>query len=493
MSTTLRATAISGLRWTLLNTVGERLLSFGTTMALARLLDPEHFGLYALAFVAIDTFQVFKNLGLDAALIQRTSRVEEAADTAFLVLPVIGLSLFGLLFVLAPRLAAWLGNPEVAAPMQALGAVLVFMSIGNVPAALVQKAMRFDIRTTANLSGMAVYAVLAVVLARLGWGVWSLVAAYLSRWAVTMPIQWIRSGWRPRWRFNAGLLREMLHFSKYVVGAWLVGLLMLNVDRIAIGRWLGATQLGYYTLCLGLANIVMSQLSVQVYQVAFPAFARARQAPELLRRGVLKLLKYLLLLALPVAALLVAAPRELLRVAYGPRWETAAPLLQVLAVGGLLQAVRAGLEPVLLGCGRSSAVFRLNLLQLLLLTGGVVAMAMAGRPVGVAWAVVVAAAVPLAINLALVLREVGLRSAQLLDHLRPVAFSGLAMAAVLAAATGARGELGAWASVPWLWLAGLAAASGLVYGVGVVRWDPPVARELVQLVRPAPANAVPGA
>ena len=488
MSRTLHARTMSALRWTMINTVGERVLSFGTTMVLTRMLDPAHFGLYALAFVVIDSFQIVKNLGLDAALIQRQDRVEEAADTALMVLPVIGMAFFGLLYAVAPTVAVWLGNPEVGRPLQVLGLVLILMSVGNVPLALVQKAMRFDIRTIANLSGMTAYAVLAVTLAKRGFGVWSLVMAYLIRWLVSIPIQWMLLGWTPRWRFDGRLLREMLQFSKYVVGAWIVGLLAMNVDKLSVGRWLGATQLGYYTLCLGLANIVMSQLSVQVYQVAFPAFSEARGSQERLQRGFLKLTTYLLLFSLPVAVLFVSVPREFLEVVYGPKWVVAAPLLRVLALGGVLQTVRAGVESMLMGSGRSRMVFGLNLLQLVLLAVGAGSQAMAQRPTGVAWSVVAASAVPLAINLAIVMREIGMSPSVVLRRLHPVLASAALMAASLLAGAWLRPALGPWAQVSWRWLLCVAPLSVSLYGLGILSFDRPLVADLLKLVRwPVPA------
>lgn len=483
MYASLVSRAVSGVRWTLVNVVVEKLLSFGTTVVLARMLDPEHFGLYALAFVVIDSFQIVKNLGLDAALIQRKDHVEEAADTAFMTLPVIGTALFGLLFLVAPTLARWLGNPQVGGPMQALGAVLILMSIGNVPAALVQKAMRFEIRTVANLSGMVVYAGLAIALARHGWGVWSLVVAYLARWTVTIPIQWVLLGWAPRWRFRGAMLREMLHFSKYVVGAWIVGLLAINADKVAIGRWLGATQLGYYTLCLGLANIVLSQLGAQVYLVAFPAFSVAQGQPDLFRRGVLKLMKYLSVFSLPSTVLLAVASRDVLEVVYGSRWVVAAPILQVLALGAVPQTVRSGLEPVLLGCGQSRTVFRLNLLQLGILSTGTVTMARLGSSVGVAWAAVIASAVPAGISLGVILRRIEVRPAELARHLRPVVLSALLMGGALIAGALVRYQGGSSVSPPWLRLSGLVSLGGVVYLLGLRCWDRPVLRDLLHVVR----------
>ncbi len=492
MTASLYARTATGMRWMLINTVGERVLSFGTTMVLARILDPQHFGLYALAFIAIDSLGIFKNLGLDAAIIQRKDRVEEAADTVFMVLPLLGLTLCGLLYLAAPTVAVWLGNPEVGRPIQALGLVLILMSIGNVPASLVQKSMRFDIRAAANLTGMAAYAGLAITLALRGWGVWSLVIAYLTRWAVTIPIQWALSGWRPRWRFSAALLKEMLHFSKYVVGAWVIGLLATTTDKIVIGKWLGATQLGYYTLCLGLANFIVAQLSLQVYQVTFPAFAEAQDAPDVLRRGFLKLTKYLLLVSLPVAVLLVLEPRELLMVFYGERWQVAAPVLQVLAIGGALQGLRAGLEPVLMGCGRSRLVFSLNICQLVLLAAGGAVMARAGSMAGVAWVVVAAATVPSLVALRTIMQRTQVSPTELVRSLRPVAVSVLMMVAVISLADLGRSGLGHLAAIPIVWLAAVVPLSSLVYLLGIVWLDRPGIAEFAKLLhlrKPSMARA----
>jgi len=486
MTSSLETRAVSGVRWTMINAVGERLLSFGTTMVLARILDPKHFGLYALAFVAIDSFSVFKNLGLDVAVIQRRDRIEDAATTALWVLPFFGLALYGLLFALAPTLSAWLGHPEVASPMRVLGAILVFAGFSSVPLALVRKTLQLDIQAKSNLAGMVVYSAVAIVLAARGWYIWSLVAAYLARWLVAVPLQWALLRWTPRGRFDWSLLREMFRYGKYVVGAWTVAFLTANVDKIVIGRWLGAGQLGYYTLCYGLAMVATQQISARIFHVAFPAFTAAQAKPELLRQGFLKLTKYLLFLSLPVALILWLVPRELLFACYGRRWVKAAQILQVLAAAGALEALRVGVEPVLLGSGRSRAVFFLNVLQLGLLAIGASATALVLKStVGVAWALVASIGVPCAIGLSLAMRQAGVGFAQLLRALRPVAIGLLAMGSVVLLVhwlrPGLRVGLGELVSVRGAWLIGASCLGAVVYLVSVARLDPSMIRDLLRL------------
>lgn len=479
----LRRRTFSGLRWTFLNAFGEKVLSFGTTMILARILDPVHFGLYALAFIAIDSFGIFKNLGMDAAIVQRKDRVEEAADTALIVLPLVGLLLFGLLYWSAPTIAVWMGNPEVGAPIQGLGVVLILMSLGNVPGALMQKWMRFHVRTIGNLCGMVAYAVIAVVLSLKGFGVWSLVWAYLTRWVISIPIQWVLLGWKPKWRFNPQLFKEMFRFSKYVLGAWTIGFLAANVDRVVIGRWMGATQLGYYTLCLGLANLVTSQLSVRLYQVAFPAFSEVQDNPERLKGGFLKLLKYLLICAAPLSLMFICIPRDLLFVFYGERWVVAAPVLQVLAVAGLLQAVRVGVDPILMGCGRSRAVFALNILQFVLLAVTAYFLAQSQQLALAACAVVISSATACGLGMTLVARQIRLSWREIGSTLSAGTISlGLLLLTVLVMQS-LRIYLFESPEMSLFWLLIIAGSGALVYGGAIIRFDRAMAQELGEILK----------
>jgi len=129
-------------------------------------------------------------------------------------------------------------------------------------------------------------------------------------------------------------------------------------------------------------------------------------------------------------------------------------------------------------------VFSLTLLQAALLGLGSGAMAMRSQLTGVAWAAVMAACVPAAISLRLVMRHAGIRPTELCDHLRPLGGSALAMACVLLIGVWARGHLGIGAgsfalaqSIGWLSL------SVLVYVLGILRWDRGIGRDLSQLLR----------
>ena len=473
----LAARAAAGAQWLAVSAVAEKLLGFATTAVLARLLAPEQFGLYALAFVAMDALGALKNLGLDAAIVQRRDHEDRAADAAFLVLPFISGSLFLLLFLGAPLVAGWLGAPAVAGPLRGLGLALVVVGLGAVPNALLQKKLLFGARVTANLLGAAAFSAIAIALALAGWGVWSLVIAHLVRTAVTSGVLWLRVEWRPRWALDRTILREMLGFSTYVMAANLLSVAAVSADKVLVGRLLGPTSVGFYSLAYGLAFLFRGQVGPRLYQVAFPAFAEAQDDPERLRRGVLRVVQVLLSVALPFAALVGLLSKDLLTIAYGPQWAVAAPVLAALAAGGAFAGLSSGLNPLLLARGHSKAQFATSLGQLVLfLSTAPWAIARWGL-VGAAAAATVSATVSAVVRAAVVSRDLALRWQDWAGAARAPVLAGVTMAATILI-TGTLA--GSWAQrlAPFWHLAVFGGLGGGAYMFVLWKADPSMIRWL---------------
>src|SRR3989338_1298272 len=101
----LKQKTFSGIKWQVINKIAQKVISVGTFAVLARILGPSIFGLFALAFVAIDGFQIIKSFGLDSALINRKDNIDEAADTAYVLIQAQGIILFTVCFLVAPLAA----------------------------------------------------------------------------------------------------------------------------------------------------------------------------------------------------------------------------------------------------------------------------------------------------------------------------------------------------------------------------------------------------
>src|ERR1017187_8222192 len=83
------------------------LLRMGSLMILARLLDPKDFGLVGMVTAVIGVFSVFRDFGLSAAAVQRTTVSKEQSSTLFWINLFVGTILCIAVLALAPFVASF--------------------------------------------------------------------------------------------------------------------------------------------------------------------------------------------------------------------------------------------------------------------------------------------------------------------------------------------------------------------------------------------------
>lgn len=360
----LKHRTLSGIKWTFAASIIQRIVSLATTVILARILSPADFGLFALAFVMIDCFSIFKSLGFDSALVRRKDDdIEKACNTAFFLIPAMGIILFSLLYIFAPLGAKFLNNPEVTNVIRALGVIFVVSTFGKVPQTILYRDMKFKYKSAAEVSATIVYTSSAVILALNKLGVWSLVLAYILRTLTQVGIEWYFSGWRPKCEFDRAIAWEMFHFGKYVLAGGIIWFLHNNLDNIIIGKILGVTMLGYYAIAMNVSNFLTDYFLGKVGMIMYPAYSKIQEDAEDVRRVMLKTLKYVSILVFPFSLGLFAFAPDVLRVVFGAKWLPATNILRILCFVGLFRCLGSTIWPVFLARGRSKADFQISLVQ----------------------------------------------------------------------------------------------------------------------------------
>jgi O-antigen/teichoic acid export membrane protein len=359
----LKKLTVSGAKWVMAVTLIQRVMSFGTTIILARILEPADFGLFALAFVMIEGLNVLKSLGVDSALVRMKGDIQKAANTAFFLIPTTGFILFIILFFLAPIGARFLGNPFIGNIVRALGIIFVVSCFGKVPQTILYRDMKFNYRSIAELSAKTVYIIVVIVLALNKFGVWSLVAAYILQNIIQVSLEWYFSGWRPSFEFDKEIAWEMLNFGKFLLGSSIIVFIFTNSDNFLIGKLLGVTMLGYYAFARAISNYLNEYIFSRLGVIMLPAYSKIQDDDGYIRNVVVKVLKYIGMLSIPFCCFLLLFSSELLYVFFGNKWLPASNVLKVLTFVGLLNSADAALWPIFLAKGQSKTDFKLNVLQ----------------------------------------------------------------------------------------------------------------------------------
>ncbi len=371
------------------------------TIVLARLLDPSDFGAVALAMVLLGTTYMFIGLGMGAALIHSNEDQGKVAFQAFVVTLFSGLTVFLFLKMNVQLAARILGDLDVAVFNSLLPLVLL-SALMIVPEAMLKKQLLFGRVSIATITSEITYMVVAIVLAWLGYGLWSLVYARLSTSAVKLSIIWISNptwAWLKPKRWDWGLLKRLVRYGLPITGGGLVSYFHTHWDDWFVGRQFGTQALGYYTKAYDLSNKTLSSLSRSVINgVFFPSYSRIRDDRDRMRRVFLKGIRVVLLMMVPISlGLLVMAP-ELVPVLLGAKWNPMIPTLQVYSFMVLFRPISSNTVPLFMGAGRPRYVLYAGLVLSLVMVPAVLLLAGYGI-VGVAIGVVISHIVGAGYNL----------------------------------------------------------------------------------------------
>jgi len=350
-----------------------QVVSLVTTLALARLLSPDTIGVYAAGTVLTGFLVMFAEGGLRGALIQRQTEVEQSAETVFWATAATGL-LMSLGALAASPLISWFFASPVAGQIAAVtSGMLLMQALTNVPDGLLQRQFNFKRRLIVDPARSIAFGAMAVALAYLGFGHWSLVIGNYFSMAVWLVGTWVLGRWRPgRARPSYRLWRELARFAYPLLIQNMVWQIREGGQAALVGRFLGTAALGQFRYGRRI-GLLPTQAVVQVGSyVLFPAFSRLADDPDRLKQAFLRSLRWLWIATAPVAALIVALGEHAVVILLGDRWREAGTFLVAMAGYGATVGLKATANEVIKGSGRSRLLNRVSVVQLLLGLGLVI-------------------------------------------------------------------------------------------------------------------------
>jgi O-antigen/teichoic acid export membrane protein len=380
---TLRAKAFRAVVWVALTVFSARIISFFAQLLLARIIAPAQFGAVAITYVVLASVQILQSSGLQQALVARKENVSEALNAAFFMSLGLGILFSGVTLLSASQVASFVNNAEVGPLLRLTSVILLASSLRTVPAALLEKNLRFRTLAWPNLLGSAAYGFVSIPLALTGLGAWSIVWGSIAQTALDTATVWVLAAWRPSLRFTLRDVRDLFHYGRHVLTVSFGAFLHSNLDTVVVSKTLEAAAVGYYNLSFNLGRALPMLLMSTVYPVLLPTYSQVQGDPERMAKLHVRLVKYVLLLASPLALVVALMARDGIMIFYGPVWQTTIVPLQIFCLYGLIAQVSTTNAPVLMVTRKLKEwnyIIYLNLILFLLLSvpavrlGGLVGM-----------------------------------------------------------------------------------------------------------------------
>ena len=355
-----------------------RITGFATVAILTRVLSPEDFGIVTVAMSIIPIIYLLADMGFGTYIMQAKHADETTLSTVFWYSAGAGATLTAALVAVAPVIGDLLDVPKATPVIYGLAPVVIVVTLGSVPNALLRRRMRFRALAVQSVIAGISSQVLAVTLAISGAGVWALVGQTFTYQIVANVFAWGTARWYPVFRFSWTEFRRIIRFGSHVLSVEVVALLRYWAENAIIVTTLGVAGLGYLNIAQRLVQVSQDLTSAAILPVSTVVFAKVRDVGDRLRSGYFKALSFTYAAVIPVILFVAVGAPLLIPLLFGSQWDESIAPAQALAVAGIMTSGAMLDQGLFYGSGRPGRWF----LYALIIDGLTVAVTAALVPYG---------------------------------------------------------------------------------------------------------------
>ncbi len=345
-----------GLFWSFGERITAQLVTTIVTIILARLLTPNDYGIISIVTVLINLLNIFVTTGFVSALVQKKNATEEDYNTAFLLSLAIAIVLYLLLFMFSPLIASFYGKPVLTCVFRVMGLRLVLASINSIQQAYIRREMKFKRFFIATLLGTAISGVVGVGLAYAGFGVWALVAQYLTNTTIDTIVLFCIGGWKPKLQFSSEKATAIWSFGWKVLLTQLICGIEDNVRSLIVGKVFGTSDLAFYDQGNKYPNILVSNINSAVEKVMLPAYSKQQDNIDALRGMLRRTINVGIFILAPILIGFGVVAEQFVTIVLTDKWLPAVPFIQIFCLSYLTRPLEVACRQALLAIGKSKEV-----------------------------------------------------------------------------------------------------------------------------------------
>ena len=369
---TFRSRTIKGITWSVISQVGGQTFAFVVGITLARLLSPDDFGLVGMVMIFAGFAAIFRELGFGAALIEKKDVQQKHLSSVFWINIGSGVMLMTVFMLASPLIAAFYRKPLLTPLTMVISVNFLIGSFGIVQGTLMTKSLEFRTLSIINIFTAGVSGLVAVIMAYLGFGVWSLVVHCLLGSILGTALLWRYSSWRPTFVFKWEAAKELLRFSTSVLGTRVLSYWVRNLDNLLIGRFFGTGALGIYQKSYSIMLFPLANVSRVIGRVLFPSLSLIQDEKKRVKSVYLRSTRTVALFTFPMMLGLFVVCRSFVLGVLGAQWAEMISILKIFCFLGITQSILTLVGSLYQSQGRADLELKIGLILKLNLVVGIV-------------------------------------------------------------------------------------------------------------------------
>lgn len=351
--------------WSFLEQGGSKAIQMLVQIILARLLSPEAFGILAILLVVTQVSDSIAQSGLGMALIQKSDSDKSSYSTAWWLSLGLASVIYIVLFLAAPAISDFYNMSDLVVYLRVLGMIIFFNSANSIQRSYLERSMDFKSIFSATTLAALLSGVCGIVLALLGFGVWSLVAQSLLQSIFICIVMWVQISWKPAFVFDAAQARSLFGYGWKICITGILNVLYSGISELIIGRACSAGELGLYSQGRKYPQAAIGVMSNSIANVLFPMFSAIKEDAEALRGAIRRGLTLGTFIVAPVSLLAAVVAEPLVAILLTEKWLACVPIFQLTCISNAILMIQLVNLRAYMALGDSSLYMRLQIIKVL--------------------------------------------------------------------------------------------------------------------------------
>lgn len=359
----LKDKTVKGVAWSGIDNVAQFGVTFLVSIVLARLLSPDDYGLIGIISIFTAVCTALINGGFTTALIRKKDATDDDYNTAFIVNLGISVLLYVVIYLCSPFIAEFFHREELVTLTQVASLEMLIGALGLVQQTRLTKRIDFKTQTKITLVASIASGIVGIVMAFMGFGVWSLVVQSLTSQGLRTILLWVANKWVPQLRFSSESFHELFGFGWKIMVSGLIGTVWKELYQVVVGRFYSPATLGQYTRAKQFSSLFSSNLTSVIQRVTYPVLSTIQDDKERMILAYRKIIKVMMFITAISMLFLGAISEPLLYCQIGPKWHEAATYLPLICITGSFYPLQAINLNMLQVQGRSDLFLELEIVK----------------------------------------------------------------------------------------------------------------------------------
>lgn len=356
---------LNNIIWKFAERITAQLVTLIVSVILARLLDPSHYGIISIVTIFITIANVFVSDSFGSALIQKKDADIIDFSSVLYFNIAFSIVLYMLLFFLAPHITSFYGEGyEILTPvLRVLSLRLILSAINSVQQAYVSRHMMFQKFFWSTLFGTVASAIVGIAMAYSGFGVWSLVAQYLTNTTVDTIVLNRTLRFRPRLVFSVERLKKLVPYGAGILGTKLLITGYQELRALLIGKIYSSSDLAYYDKGRQFPNLIVTNIDTSIGAVLFPKMSMQQDNHQKIKETTRLSIRFSAFIMCPMMLGLAAVAEQFVELVLTEKWLPCVSLMQIFCIVYLFQPIHTANMQAIKAIGRSDIYLKLEIIK----------------------------------------------------------------------------------------------------------------------------------